>query len=143
MSEERNVGRSIGAVVGGILVSVVLSLVTDYAMMKLGYLPEPGHPPGSGPLAAATIYRTIYGVIGSYVCARLAPRRPMFHSMVLGALGLVPSIGGVALSWNHTDVYGPRWYPLALAILALPTAWLGAKLYESRGLEAGQQRLKP
>jgi|SRR6516164_7730796 hypothetical protein len=132
MSEGRNVGRSIGALIGGILVAVVLSLVTDYAMMKLGYLPQPGHAAASGPLAVATIYRTIYGIIGSYVCARLAPSRPMFHAMVLGVLGLVVSILGVVVSWNHTDVFGPRWYPIALVILALPTAWLGAKLYESK-----------
>ena len=27
---------------------------------------------------------------------------------------------------------GPRWYPIALAVLAIPQCWVGGKLYELR-----------
>jgi hypothetical protein len=120
--------RSIGAVVAGAIVNVALSLVTDFLLEKAGVLPHPGHPATSGPLLLATVYRTIYGVLGSYVAARLAPSRPMLHAMVLGFIGFALSLLGVVMTWNRTAEFGPRWYPVALVLLALPTAWLGGKL---------------
>jgi hypothetical protein len=53
-----------------------------------------------GPLLLATVYRTVYGVLGSYIIARLAPDRPMQHALVGGFLGLVVSIVGAAVRWN-------------------------------------------
>ena len=41
-------------------------------------------------------------------------------------LGLV----GVVATWNSG--LGPRWYPVLLAVLAIPQCWLGGKLYEMR-----------
>jgi hypothetical protein len=39
---------------------------------------------------------------------------------------------------------GPRWYPIALAALAVPQCWLGGKLYEvtkvNRGHKGGRLR---
>jgi hypothetical protein len=81
-----------------------------------------------GPLLLATIYRTLYGVLSSYIAARLAPYRPMLHAMVLGALGFAVSILGAVVTWNKGPAFGPHWYPVALVVLALPTAWLGGKL---------------
>jgi hypothetical protein len=122
--------RSIGAVVAGIVVSVALSLVTDGVLHKLGFFPPLGQPAASGPLLAATVYRTVYGVIGSYIAARLAPARPMLHAMVLGVLGFVVSVAGAVATWNRTAEFGPHWYPVALVVLAIPTAWLGGRLRE-------------
>ena len=42
----------------------------------------------------ATIYRTIYGVLASYIAPRLAPYRPMLHAMVLGILDFIVSVAG-------------------------------------------------
>lgn len=132
MGEGRSVGRSVGAVIAGIVIGIVLSLVTDYVMQKLGYLPPLGRPASSGALAVATVYRTAYGVISAYVCARLAPGRPVMHAMVLGFLGFVVSVIGLVATWQHADIYGPHWYPVLLVILALPTAWGGGKLREKQ-----------
>jgi hypothetical protein len=33
---------------------------------------------------------------------------------------------GAVVTWNRA--LGPHWYPLALVVTALPTAWLGGKL---------------
>jgi O-antigen/teichoic acid export membrane protein len=79
-------------------------------------------------LVLAAIYRTIYGVLGSYFTARLAPDKPMLHSLVGGVIGLILSIVGVVETWNKGPAFGPHWYPLALVALALPGAWLGGKL---------------
>ena len=125
--------RSIGAVLVGILVSVALSLVTDLFLHRVGFFPPLGQPAGSEPLLAATAYRTVYGIIGSYITARLAPARPMLHALVLGVLGFVVSIIGAVATWNRTAEFGPHWYPVALVVLALPTAWVGGKVRELQG----------
>jgi hypothetical protein len=128
--------RSVGAVLAGIVVGVALSLGTDAILHRAGIIPPLGTPAGNGVLALATIYRTVYGVIGSYVTARLAPNRPMFHAMIPGVLGFIVSIAGAVVTWNRAE-FGPHWYPVLLVILALPTAWLGGKLGE-RNLAANR-----
>ena len=120
--------RSVGAVVGGALIGIVLSVATDAALRAVKVLPELGVPAGSPVLALATLYRTVYGVLGAYATARWAPRRPMLHVTVLGVLGLLASTAGAVATWSQEAVYGPHWYPLALVVLALPTAWLGGWL---------------
>jgi hypothetical protein len=42
------------------------------------------------------------------------------------------SIVGTVVTWNKGPAFGPHWYPVALVVLALPTAWMGGKLCESR-----------
>jgi hypothetical protein len=81
-----------------------------------------------GALLLATIYRTVFGVAGSYVTARLAPDRPMGHALAGGVLGLAVSIVGAVVTWNKGPAFGPHWYPLALIVLAMPTAWAGGVL---------------
>ncbi|MFN7995623.1 MAG: hypothetical protein U0Q18_18580 [Bryobacteraceae bacterium] len=123
--------RSIGALVGGIAPAVVLSLATDAALRAIGVFPPAGYPPGSGALLLALIYRSAYGIAGSYLVARLAPDRPMGHALVSGTLGLLVSTAGLIATWNAEQVYGPRWYPLALVATALPCGWVGGWLYLS------------
>jgi hypothetical protein len=48
--------------------------------------------------------------------------------MILGALGFAVSILGAATTWNGGPAFGPHWYPVALVVLALPTAWIGGQL---------------
>ena len=126
--EPRRVGRSIVAVLAGILVGAVLSIGTDVALHAAGIFPPIGQWAGSSLFAIATGYRTVYNVVGSYLIARLAPSRPMGHSLVGGVLGVVVSAVGAVTTWNHVPSLGPHWYPIALVILALPCAWVGGKL---------------
>lgn len=126
----RRIGRSIVAIVAGIITGVVLSIATDLVMHTLGYLPPLGEGASGGSLMVATVYRTVYGVLGAYFTARLAPSRPMLHAMVLGALGLVVSAAGAAATWKKGPAFGPHWYPVALTMLALPTAWAGGRTRE-------------
>jgi hypothetical protein len=123
-----NILKSIGAVLAGAVVGVVLSIGTDSALRAAGIFTPLGQPMSDALLLLATVYRTIYGVLGSYVTARLAPNRPMMHALILGAIGLAVSIAGVLMAWNRVAEFGPRWYPLALVVLAMPQSWLGAKL---------------
>jgi hypothetical protein len=77
-------------------------------------------------LALASAYRTLYCVISSYVIARLAPNSPMGHALVGGLIGFAVNIAAVVATWNSG--LGPHWYPVSLALVALPTAWAGGKL---------------
>ncbi len=72
-------------------------------------------------LLAATAYRSLCAAIGSAIAARLAPRAPMAHALSLGALGVALNIAGAWVNWS----YGSHWYPIALAVTALPCAWMG------------------
>jgi hypothetical protein len=86
----------------------------------------------AGALILATVYRTVFGVLGSYITARVAPNQPMGHALVGGIIGLILTVAGAAASWNKGPAFGPHWYPLALVVLALPQAWLGGKIFLMR-----------
>lgn len=124
----RNIGRSILALVAGIVTAIILSLGTDLGLHAIGLTPALGQPMSDPWLMLATTYRTIYGVIASYIVARLAPNRPMQHALIGGFIGLIVSVAGAVATWNRG--FGPHWYPLSLVVLALPPAWVGGKLRE-------------
>jgi len=130
MSSSGSVGRSVGAVVGGIVVGVVLTTITDVVLHAMGVFPPWGQPVSDGPLVLGTAYRIVFGIVGSYVAARLAPDRPMRLAMIAGFVGFVVSIVGAIVTWNKGPAFGPHWYPLALIVTALPCAWVGGRLRE-------------
>src|SRR5262249_45130490 len=114
------------AILTGFVVVVILSIGTDVVLHLAGIFPKLGEPMADSLLVWATIYRTIYGVIGSYLTARLAPERPMMHALIGGAIGFVIATAGAVFTWNRG--FGAHWYPVALIIGALPTAWLGGQI---------------
>jgi hypothetical protein len=126
----RSVLRSIGALLAGMVVCIVLTLATDQVLHVIGVFPPWGQSMVGydGALLLATAYRTVFGILGSYMMARLAPDRPMQHALLGGVIGLVLSTVGAAVTWNKGPAFGPHWYPLALIVLAMPQAWLGGKL---------------
>jgi len=113
-AQPRRLGRSVWALFAGFLLVVVLSIVTDVILHKLGVFPPLGEYTTDKPLVLATFYRVIYGIIGSYLTARLAPNRPMFHCLVGGCIGMVLAIVGSAATWNRN--LGPHWYSVALIV---------------------------
>ncbi len=122
----KNIFKSIGAVLAGFLAVVVLSVVTDLVLEKLGIFPPPSEMGlfVTWMLALAFIYRSVYAVVGGFITAKLAPTRPMFHVNILGILGTIGGIAGVFAGWNLSA----HWYPIALAVTAFPLVWLGGKL---------------
>jgi hypothetical protein len=130
----RQIGRSIGALAAGFVVNVALSLATDFALAAAGILPSIGHGvmnDSQSLLAAA--YRTLYGVISSYVVARLAPYAPLGHALTGAAIGMVLATAGAVATWNQG--LGPHWYAVSLIVTALPAAWVGGKLGAKRQAE--------
>ena len=73
---------------------MVLSLGTDLALRAAGVFPPLGQEMSDALFVLATVYRTLYGVVGSYVTARLAPDRPMGHALVGGLIGGCPEYSG-------------------------------------------------
>ena len=128
-------GRSILAVVVGIVVIIVVTTVIDILLHVAGVFPPMDQRISDGLALLATAYRIVISIGGAWLTARLAPSRPMKHAMILGVVGLVLGLVGVLASWN-LDL-GPRWYPIALAVLAVPQCWAGGKLYE---MQAGSRR---
>jgi len=123
----RRLGRSILAVFVGTVVVVAFSLGTD-ELLRLAKIFPPVQVRMSDKLfALATAYRLVYGVLGSFITARLAPYRPMLHSIIGGAIGTAVGFLGVIVNAAHPEM-GPLWYSTALAVTAIPCAWIGAKL---------------
>jgi len=123
----RRIGRSALALLTGIVIGIVLSTATDFGLHAIGLTPSPKDRWPNNLLVLASMYRAIYGILASYVIARLAPNRPMGHALVAGTLGMIVSTLGALAAWSTT--VGQHWYPVALALTALPTAWIGAKLW--------------
>lgn len=140
-SQARRPGRSVIAIVVGLLVGVVLSLGTDQILHVLGVYPPWGEPMFDPALNAFALgYRVVFSILASYVAARLAPRGPMWHAMLLGAINFFVSAVGAAVAISNFEL-GPAWYPIALAASALPAAWVGGVLYRGRGTPVVRARV--
>jgi hypothetical protein len=124
----RRLGRSSGALALGFVAVVVLSLGTDEVLHVLKVYPPWNEPMyNSGLCFLALSYRIVYTVLGSYIAARYAPHHPMGHALALGLVGtVVGTAGAIATIPMHL---GPAWYPIAIAVTALPCAWLGGVLH--------------
>ena len=103
--------RSIGAVFAGLILIVVASTAVDMVMHRTGVFPATGKPMSNGLWLLATAYRIVISVAGCSLAARLAPRRPMLHAMVLGWIGVAISTLGTVLTWTKapaSDLSGTR-----------------------------------
>jgi len=127
----------IGAVFAGLLAIFILSLATDALLHATGVYPPWGQPMSNNLFALALAYRTIYGIAGGYLTARLAPDRPISHALSLGLVGLIICIIGTVGTWNRGPEFGPHWYPIALIITAIPCAWIGGKIALPRDTRRG------
>jgi hypothetical protein len=122
-----NTLKGIGAILAGMVFIVFSHTATDFVLESLGiFSPADQGFHTTWLVVTATIYRCIYTVIGGYITAALAPSRPMRYVVILGLIGLV--LGIIAAIVTIPMKLGPAWYPIALAVLALPCTWLGGKL---------------
>ncbi len=120
--------RSAWAIVVGVLVGIIATTLIDIVLHVAGVFPPLKTPITDGLALLATSYRIVIGIGCAWLTARLAPSHPMRHVMILGALGAAAALVGVITTWNLG--LGPRWYPIALVVLAVPQSWAGGKLFE-------------
>lgn len=119
--------KSIGAVLAGLIFIGVTHSTTDAILESIGVLPK-GHLNVSTLLILFVIfYRAAFSFIGCYLTAKLAPKNPMNHTLLLGGLGAILSAVGAIVTADMN--IGPAWYPWTLAITALPLAWAAGRLY--------------
>ena len=119
--------KSLWAVIAGVLVVIVVTTLIDIALHAAGVFPPMDQPIDDGQSLLATLYRVVVGIAGAWVTARLAPDKPMKHALILGLVGTILALVGVVATWNLG--LGPRWYPIALVVLAVPQSWAGGRLY--------------
>jgi DNA-binding transcriptional ArsR family regulator len=103
----RRIGRSLLAGLAGIFTAVVPTLATDALLHAAGLFSDSVHTNGNATFFIATIYRTMYGLAGSYVVARVAPYCPMAHALVLGAIGTLVNILAVVVTWHKGPSSAP------------------------------------
>jgi hypothetical protein len=120
--------KSIWAVAAGVLFIVVASTLVDIVLHLAHVFPPMDQPIDDALALLATSYRVVIGIGGAWLTARLAPNQPMKHALILGYVGVALGLAGLVATWNLG--LGPRWYPVALVVLAIPQCWVGGKIYE-------------
>jgi hypothetical protein len=108
----------------------MLDVGIDMILHATGIYPPWLQPMGAPLWLLAITYRSIDGIVGSFIAARLAPARPLRHALALGVIGVVMSTLGLIATWTKGPEFGPKWYPLALVVIALPCSWVGGKVRE-------------
>lgn len=127
--------RSVWAILAGFILIGVLAFGTDAIMRAMSpwAFDAQGGTTNLPILLVMIGYSAVYGTVGCYVAARLAPSRPMRHAMILGVIGvIVTSLATMAL-WGHT----PAWFNIINLLSVLPLAWLGGRLRENEVGTAG------
>ena len=122
--------KSVLAVVAGVLVIVVVTTLMDIALHLAHVFPPMGAPLDDRLSLIALSYRIPITIAGAYLTAKLAPADPMKHAMILGVVGTLLGVLGVVATWGKG--MGPEWYPISLAVLAVPQCWVGGVAYMRR-----------
>ncbi len=123
------VGRSVLAVCAGFVSIALASHGVDTLLRVAGLYPGSGQPMSDALFACATVYRTLFGVFGCYLAARLAPSNPARHALILGLIGTLLAMLGAVATWNQGAAFGPHWYPISLVLTALPAALVAGRLH--------------
>ena len=126
-----NILKSIGAVIAGLFFIFLTHNGTDFILESLGiFTPITERFETTWMVVTALVYRILFSIAGCFVTAWLAPSKPLLHAMILGTIGFILStIAAIVLIPRDL---GPAWYPIALAVSALPCAWIGGKLVQDR-----------
>ena len=122
---KKNLWKSVWAVLAGVLGIILATTLVDIVLHVAGVYPAGGKLDDRLALVASS-YRLVIGIAGGYLTAKLALDRPLWHALILGWVGVALGTAGVIATWNMD--LGPRWYPISLAVLAIPQCWLGGRL---------------
>lgn len=122
--------KSIGAVLAGLVFIGITHSAIDAILEGVGVLPKGHLNVGTGLILFVILYRAIFSLAGCYLTAKLSPKDPLKHSLILGGIGTVLSAVGAIVTANMN--IAPPWYGWTLAIMSLPIAWIAGKLYLQR-----------
>jgi hypothetical protein len=128
MESRRLVLRGVGIVVLGLAACAAASIGTDGALRVLGVFPPSGQAPPDALFLIPLAYRMAYATVSTYFVARFAPVPQWRYVWLLGAIGFLMCLGGIAAMSGKSAEKGPMWYPIALAASVLPTTVVGGWL---------------
>jgi hypothetical protein len=129
LSELDDMARSVWAVLAGFLFIGALAAGTTKIVMSMSpqAFDASGGTSNLALLLVMLLYSSVYGMVGCYIAARLAPSKPMIHAMILGVLGVIVTGIQTAATWGHF----PAWFSVIGVASVLPLAWLGGRLREN------------
>lgn len=121
--------RSVWAILAGFILIGVLAFGTDAIIRAMSpwAFDANGATRNLPILLVMLIYSSVYGTVGTYLAARLAPSKPMMHALILGVIGVITASLLTMSMWDHA----PRWFNIAGVVVVLPLAWLGGRLREN------------
>ena len=56
--------------------------------------------------------------------------------LILGIVGTAAGLAGMIATWSAGPEFGPKWYPIALTVLAIPSVWVGGRVWARMKVEA-------
>lgn len=126
LSDHKIPVRLIVSVIAGIATAMVLSVLTHELLYLAGIFPPLQKPMFDTRLVLIELlYHSVYAVAGAMVTAMIAREKAAKAVIIFGTKEAVMWIIGMLLLWKHT----PPWYNLTKAILGVPIAMLGGRLY--------------
>ena len=110
----------------GIITAMLLSTVTHEILHLCGVFPPLRRPMFDTQLVIiALIYHSLYAIAGAFVTAKFAQNKARKAVFILGTKEAFMWILGTLLLWKHS----PPWYNITKALLGIPLAILGGKIY--------------
>jgi hypothetical protein len=118
--------RLIVSIIAGILTATSLSIIT-HELLYLGGIFPPLHKPmlDTHLVLIELAYHSLFAVIGAMITSKIAREKAKKAVMILGTKEAIMWILGTILLWHHT----PPWYNITKAVLGVPLALLGGKIY--------------
>src|SRR5262245_10508522 len=110
--------RSAGAVVAGYFVFGVSS----FLLFQLSGRDPHNAAPGAF-MAATIVWGAVFALVGGWLAAHVAVRRPVAHAAALAVL-----IAAGALLSIPLDAAGAHWTHISAVVVMAPCAWLGGVL---------------
>lgn len=127
-------GRLILSIFVGIVVITILSTGTDTIFHATNVFPPPGEPMfDTGLLLLATAYRFFFQIAGCFVASMIAKDKSRASVLTLGIFGAIMWLLGTFI---FMPGMGPMWYGILGAVLSVPSALIGEKLYRNRTAKA-------
>lgn len=120
--------KSIGAILLGLIVVFALSHLTDLILEQTGIMSMNFDSNPMWVKLLVTLYRNVYVALGCYVAVAVAPDKPFKHIIIFASIGTVLGIMGAVAMWHIP----PHWYPIALIVLGIPSAWIGGWMKAKR-----------
>jgi hypothetical protein len=119
--------RLILSIIAGIATTMLLTIITDEVLNLLGK-----HPPLFKPILddslvqLVLVYHSLYAIIGAFVTAKIAKNQSRTAVLILGTKELFMWLVGMFILYDHS----PTWYNVTKALLGIPLAFIGGRLYE-------------